>query len=105
MFWNDGGWLSWAGGIHSKCFGHQSWTRAWTRNGQENHDEGSTNYSVEISDPAKAKSHNCFVQVRGEVKPGSRPQPVRYSTQFGPPSAVAVYENRYYISIEQFGKI
>jgi hypothetical protein len=45
---------------------------------------------VEMSEPANAKSHSCFLQVRGEVRPGLTPQFVRYSTQFGPPSAVAV---------------
>lgn len=47
-------------------------------------------YSTEMSDPAKAKSHSCWSQSKGEVSPSSRPQPVRYSTQLGPPSAVAV---------------
>lgn len=43
-----------------------------------------------MSEPAKAKSQSCFAQVPGEVNPGLVPQPVRYSTQLGPPSAVAV---------------
>lgn len=49
-----------------------------------------TYYSVDISAPAKAKSQSCFLQSCGEVRPWWMPQFVRYSTQFGPPSAVAV---------------
>lgn len=48
-------------------------------------------YSVEMSAPAKAKSQSCFLQALGEVRPDCTPQLVRYSTQFGPPSAVAVW--------------
>ena len=47
-------------------------------------------YSVEMSAPAKAKSQSCFAQVLGDVRPCLRPHFVRYSTQLGPPSAVAV---------------
>lgn len=50
-----------------------------------------TYYSVDMSAPAKAKSQSCFLQFRGEVRPGWRPHLVRYSIQFGPPSAVAVW--------------
>jgi hypothetical protein len=53
----------------------------------------STYYFVEISAPPKAKSQSCVLQESGEVRPGLRPQPVRYSIQFGPPSAVPVYYN------------
>lgn len=47
--------------------------------------------SVDMSTPVKARSQSCFLQLSGEVRPGSRPQSVRYSIQFGPPSAVAVW--------------
>lgn len=47
-------------------------------------------YSVDMSAPANAKSQSCFLQCCGEVRPWSTPQFVRYSTQLGPPSAVAV---------------
>jgi len=50
-----------------------------------------THKSTEISAPPKAKSHNCGSHFNGLVYPGFSPHPVRYSTQFGPPSAVAVY--------------
>lgn len=46
--------------------------------------------SSDTSAPAKAKSHNCVSQLLGSVNPGLRPHPVKYSTQFGPPSAVPV---------------
>jgi hypothetical protein len=46
--------------------------------------------SVDMSAPANAKSQSCFLQCCGEVRPWSTPQFVRYSTQLGPPSAVAV---------------
>jgi hypothetical protein len=49
-----------------------------------------TYYFIEISAPPKAKSQSCVLHESGEVRPGLRPQPVRYSTQFGPPSAVPV---------------
>lgn len=52
---------------------------------------GLTHYSVDMSAPAKAKSQSCFLQLSGEVMPGWTPQFVRYSIQFGPPSAVAVW--------------
>lgn len=51
---------------------------------------GHAYYSVEMSAPAKAKSQSCFAQVLGDVRPSLRPHFVRYSTQLGPPSAVAV---------------
>lgn len=48
-------------------------------------------YCVPISAPAKAKSHRWMLQSSGEVVPELTPQPVRCSSQFGPPSAVLVY--------------
>lgn len=44
-----------------------------------------------MSAPANAKSQSCFLQLWGEVRPSLIPHFVRYSTQFGPPSAVAVW--------------
>lgn len=61
--------------------GGKGWRWEWGRD---------THYCSDTSEPAKAKSQSCFEQVSGEVRPGFRPQPVRYSTQFGPPSAVLV---------------
>lgn len=51
---------------------------------------GKTHYSAETPAPANAKSHSCFAQDTGAVRPSSNPQPVRYSTQFGPPAEVPV---------------
>lgn len=44
-------------------------------------------YRVETSAPANAKSQSCFEHREGRPEK----QPVKYSTQFGPPAEVEIY--------------
>lgn len=48
---------------------------------------------VETSDPAKAKSHSCFLHFRGKPEK----HPVKYSTQLGPPALVPTCRNEFNI--------
>ena len=50
---------------------------------------GKTYYSTETSDPAKAKSQSWVLQRDGRPEK----QPVRYSTQLGPPADVPICES------------
>jgi hypothetical protein len=47
---------------------------------------GGVYIAVVTSEPAKAKSQSCLLHLEGRPEK----QPVRYSTQFGPPAEVPI---------------